>query len=456
MNAVRVFLATTEGPSEVQRIAEEDPDVRSVVCLNGTSEALPISAAYDSFVRKPTGVIEKHYGHPVFRVDVSQPIADGRSWQLGLFAAHALLAAGRLARRKDETDHAVLISGEVNHDLKAAPIAHVPEKMRRSAALFAALRDAGTPLTVFLPAANIGELETAWLGEQGFSKDGFRTIAVDTAADVCRHLGLANPLGPPETTPETAPETKAVETAGRSLAKIPLAAAAVVLAVSIGAVTLWLSGLGEWIEFADRGQYRQLDSALEATEAGGCLTCKAAARVFAAYAGFNRPAAGGLRLSAVERRAPGSKSCTVLRFGRAKPVEVEIAAASTGDLPPSAAKGLCAMVYRVVNGGAAPVHVWLSAQSDGEKALSFRAAKPLDSATVAPGKAITAEIPLPRWVRRPLTNRITAVVAPRASDEISAWLAPAGGEAAPDWGDILPRLERAGLTAISSVHRITP
>jgi len=29
-----------DGPAEVQRIVEEAPDVRSVICLNGTAEAL--------------------------------------------------------------------------------------------------------------------------------------------------------------------------------------------------------------------------------------------------------------------------------------------------------------------------------------------------------------------------------------------------------------------------------
>ncbi len=450
MNAVRVFLATTEGPSEVQRIAEEDPEVRSVVCLNGTSDALPISAAYDSFVRKPTGVIEKYYGHPVFRVDVSEPISDGRSWQLGLFAAHALLAAGRLAQKKETADHVVLVSGEVNHDLKAAPVAHVPEKLRRSAALFAALREAGTALSVFLPSANVAELETAWLREQGFGKKGFRAIAVDTAADVCRHLGLADPLAPADAPLETAPETKAGKTGGWSLPKVPVAAALVMVAAVMIAVTLWRSGLGEWIDLADKGRYRQLDGALEATGNGDCLACKAAALAFQTYAGFNRPGAGGLRLSVIERRAPGSKSCTVLRFGRTKPVEVEITADDTGGLAPSAAKGLCAVVYRVTNVGDAPVHVWLSARSEGREARRFRNAKTLDDATVAPGQAIGAEIPLSRWLRRPLTNRITAIVAPRASNEISAWLAAA------KWGDLLPRLERAGLTTISAIHQVTP
>ena len=97
MKSIRVFIATTDGPAEVQRIAEEDPDVKSVVCLDGKAVALPISPDYDAFVRAPTGVIERSYGHRAFRLDVSREISSGLSWQLGIFIAHALHVAGRLA-----------------------------------------------------------------------------------------------------------------------------------------------------------------------------------------------------------------------------------------------------------------------------------------------------------------------------------------------------------------------
>ena len=136
MTSVRVYIATTEGPSEVQRIAEEDIEVRSVVCLNGTSEALPISAAYDAFVRKPTGVIEKEFGHSVFRLDVSKRISDGKSWQLGFFAAHALYSAGFLAENRDDMEQAIWVTGEVDHHLNVGPVDHVAEKLKNSESLF--------------------------------------------------------------------------------------------------------------------------------------------------------------------------------------------------------------------------------------------------------------------------------------------------------------------------------
>ena len=136
MNRVRIYIATTEGPAEIQRLAEEDPEVRSVVCFNGTCEALPISPGYDAFVRKPTGVIERLFAHPVYRMDVSQRICEGRSWQLGALAAHALKAEGKLAGKDDQCDHILWITGEVDNELKVHEVEDVPEKLRQSNLLF--------------------------------------------------------------------------------------------------------------------------------------------------------------------------------------------------------------------------------------------------------------------------------------------------------------------------------
>ncbi len=90
MTLVRVHVGTTEGPAEIQRITDEPPGIRSVVCLDGKAVALPISADYDSFVRRPTGVVERLFGHSAFRMDVGARITDGLSWQLGALVAHSL------------------------------------------------------------------------------------------------------------------------------------------------------------------------------------------------------------------------------------------------------------------------------------------------------------------------------------------------------------------------------
>ena len=44
--------------SQLQRA----PEIRSVICIVGSFEALPVSGSYDQFVRRPTGVIEKLLG----------------------------------------------------------------------------------------------------------------------------------------------------------------------------------------------------------------------------------------------------------------------------------------------------------------------------------------------------------------------------------------------------------
>ncbi len=88
--AVRVYIGTTEGPSEIQRVTLEDAKVRSVICLGGKTIALPIARSYDSFVREPTGVIEKYFGHPAYRIDVSTPIEVGNSWQLDWIARRGI------------------------------------------------------------------------------------------------------------------------------------------------------------------------------------------------------------------------------------------------------------------------------------------------------------------------------------------------------------------------------
>jgi len=449
LNAVRVFLATTEGPSEVQRIAEEDPEVRSVVCVNGTSDALPISAAYDSFVRKPTGVVERHFGHPVFRMDVSGRISDGRSWQLGMFAAHALYRAGRLASAQEAVDGAIWLTGEVDHDLGAAPVEHVPEKLRQSGRLFSELKAAGIPLTVFLPSGNAAELDKGWLKMQGFGKDGFRIVPVDSAAEVCRHLGLADPLAA-----DVRPDAGAGP--GRKPPMGRIAAAAAALAVVASAFTLWQSGLGTWLDLADRGKYRALDNALAETADGDCLSCQAAARLYGLYADWARLPAADFNITAMERRAPGAKSCTVLNFGRVKAEEVPVPASGAGRLGASAAKGLCAVEYRLVNSGDRPVHVWLAAEPRYRTTRPTRTVPVLESGEVAPGGELRAAILMPRWLRRPLANRITAVIAARPSNGVGDWLVPDEGGDTRDWTGLLPRFERAGLTVVTTVHEVMP
>ncbi len=133
---LRVVIPTTDGPSLVRRITPEDPSLRSVICLAGTPTLLPVSAAYDAFVRRPTGVVERDVGHRVFRIDVSAAIDEGDSWQLGLYLAHRLKQADRLAEDDEPAAGIVWASGSVDIDLQVGPVTRLADKVRQSADVF--------------------------------------------------------------------------------------------------------------------------------------------------------------------------------------------------------------------------------------------------------------------------------------------------------------------------------
>jgi len=120
--AIHILIPTLQGLSAVQGIVREDPDVPSVVCLNGTAQSLPISNAYYDFVKKGQGVIARDFNHEAWRVDLSEPVEMGNSWQLGLYLAHYFFEMGYLGSGEPVAGDAVLwVSGAVksNHQVEA-------------------------------------------------------------------------------------------------------------------------------------------------------------------------------------------------------------------------------------------------------------------------------------------------------------------------------------------------
>ena len=130
----RVFIATTNGPVEVVSLIDEDKRVgRSFVCIAGTTSTADFDRDYQAFVARGTGVIERLYGHGCFRLDVSSRIDDGFSWQMGVFIAHALYSAGRLAQERDTNDVLIWATGLVRPlDLTVTAVHYVEEKLSSS------------------------------------------------------------------------------------------------------------------------------------------------------------------------------------------------------------------------------------------------------------------------------------------------------------------------------------
>lgn len=140
MKRIAILIATTAGPVHVDRILVE-PAPQSMICLRRSSEVLPISLDYDDFVRPGSGVIKRDFPlneDGAFRLDVNAPIKTGKSWQLGVYAAHMVHDAPDLELSSvEEADVVLWLSGTVDYDLNVGHVDHIAEKVEASLDLLA-------------------------------------------------------------------------------------------------------------------------------------------------------------------------------------------------------------------------------------------------------------------------------------------------------------------------------
>ncbi|NQW09699.1 MAG: hypothetical protein HQ481_07450 [Alphaproteobacteria bacterium] len=397
---VRVVVATTEGPAEIRRITAEDPSLRSVICLAGTSQALPISNAYDAFVRAPTGMIERAVGHPAFRVDVDRPIGDGESWQLGLYLAHRLKAAGRLAEDGAPADGVLWATGRVDHDGRIGSVGRIDVKLRRSGESW---RPEAAPVLAIVPVADREQIE------EGAAPAGFELLPVDQVDMVIQHLGLGIPrpvrAGPP----------------WRFVGG--LAAAGVV------AIVLVLSPADVGIEPPP------------AVEAPLPASTRVASPPTAAF----EPMA--LRLALEEKHAQTSDAGCA---GAGTLAAVEPGAETVA--------GVCALRWSVANTGAVSAHVWLYAVVEG--AFREYASRTRSSGYAAgrlePGAVASVTVAPPSWLRRAATVRAILVVAAGERPQIDQVFTDIDLASADDLDRKVAGLIDLGVHVVDRRHRLIP
>src|SRR5262245_5083862 len=157
---VRVLIPTTAGLAEVLLLAEEDPAIgRSVACIGGSTRTADIDADYNAFVARATGIVERLFGHPCYRLDVSERIDAGSSWQLGVLTAHALRAAGRLAREGEPAQCVLWATGSVRSvDLTVGAVDHVAEKLAGAMERLALEARNGCSVLIAMPEANASHM----------------------------------------------------------------------------------------------------------------------------------------------------------------------------------------------------------------------------------------------------------------------------------------------------------
>ena len=222
MKKFAVFIATTGGPIQIERLTPERAP-QSMICISRSSNILPISGEYDDFVRRGSGIIEREFGpfeYESFRADISGSVGTGQSWQLPFFIAHAIDAdlGSELVEDVDAADYVVWATGRVDYDLNILDVDHIAEKIKGSHSLFEKIASGQSKSVIAAPASQVSLLdEIPDFGEN------FSVLPLESGFQVCKDLDL-------NLEPKTASGSIKNRSGGKSRFAAAVLAAAIVIA----------------------------------------------------------------------------------------------------------------------------------------------------------------------------------------------------------------------------------
>lgn len=260
MNKFCIVIPTTDIPVELVSITQEAPNINSVLCLKNSFQALPISAAYDAFIRRPTGIIQKLFGDKSYRTDLSAPITQGQSWQLGV-------AIGHLAHHYDQLtvldaanpNHDILIftTGRVLPNLDIARVDHIEKKTHLSENMLINYQQQGGKVFVIMHPDNILEL-------------AFNHFVADKII-ACSHLSQVSTAMGLELSEAKAPVTQPNNDKKRSLI-LPAILAAILMLFSATLITdifIPYSDWKKWRLLEEDGQHIALSRSIKKSRRDG-------------------------------------------------------------------------------------------------------------------------------------------------------------------------------------------
>ena len=204
MKKYTVIIPTTNNVVGINDIVKEDPLVSSVICENNNLEALPISPSYNSFVKSPTGIIEKLVGHPSFRIDITKPIHNGKSWQLAIAIAHIFFKNNILNFSNEnqlltkKTEEIIWASGTINSNLEIKKINYLDQKIHNSMNFFKNCIKNEVQINIVLSIQNKDDFNSLLLNNK-FLKDAIKTKLIqvlffNNLCELFDHLNLKNIL----------------------------------------------------------------------------------------------------------------------------------------------------------------------------------------------------------------------------------------------------------------------
>lgn len=206
MKKYTVIIPTTNDVVGINDIVKEDPLVSSVICENNNLEALPISPSYNSFVKSPTGIIDKLVGHSSFRIDITKPIHNGKSWQLGIAIAHIFSKHDILNFSNEnqlltkKTGEIIWASGTINSNLEIKKINYLDQKIDNSMNFLKNCTENGIRTNIILSIQNKDDFNSI-LSNNEFLKECIKTNLIkvlffNNLYDLFDHLNLKNILKP--------------------------------------------------------------------------------------------------------------------------------------------------------------------------------------------------------------------------------------------------------------------
>ena len=120
MTKASVYIATTNGPVQIELISAENIP-RSEVVLSGDFVPLDdLSSEYHHFVTG-SGPVSRAFGpfnSQSFHMEISAPIDSGRSWHLGALIAHAFNNKQKLATASESPDKIILATGRIENSFE--------------------------------------------------------------------------------------------------------------------------------------------------------------------------------------------------------------------------------------------------------------------------------------------------------------------------------------------------
>ena len=429
----RVYIATTEGPVLVQRLAPEEGLAEaelSAVCLDGTPTRLPITGAYTYFVRDHVRGIS---GDAAYRLDLDRRIDGGSSWMLGVWAAHLLLAEGRLAMGEDNADTAVFATGEMavaadaERRVEVRAVGHVADKVARLAEKAAEEAAVGRRVLLVAPRDNAAEAESAVRRLPARVRD---RVALCAVADTGEARGTLAPAGGASAAPAHAGRRR--RRGGRWLAVV-LVLLALLGAAGAGFVG-WRNVERDWEALRLDGRYLDLARSLD-----DFYLPAVAERFREKWRG--QRVASGFTVSVSVRRPADGNPCSGMRFRRVATVETLVTASGSVfrlDRP----RSLCGFEVRAAADAAVGGHTWISVRfegSDGARTALLPPRRLVSGRSSETPLGLSQELPL--YLEDAWAWTVTAVWAPAPSKDVAPLL-EAGDPAA------VSALEDVGLSVV--------